>query len=286
MLDLFSIAENNVNTLRSVCNDSVINLADEHIVKIKEFKCWVENETLISININPFVFAELLNGAPFKNIHEIAHEDATITGIEKDEWLRKKLGKYYNKRMVFDKTFQYGENFKYGALNGGCCGLLSYFGKYCAVLAPNYHQTLDKCVCLLGDSLEVYFTGNENYFNYSSLCGQAIPYSYRHYLAAQQRINNIVDNPAIMWKQLLISDVRKSYFEVIFVGAPTITDFQCIRITKEHEDLMDDLIDKITGKRDTLLSDDEEVEVRIMLEDYRLLKYAEKEKIIKLVVLI
>jgi len=238
MLDLFDIATNNAKNIDKTFNETIANLSEPKSSAAKNFAQWVESMALIAINLRLFVITEILNGIPYKNIHEWAQEQAVLSGKNKDEILRERLKGFYDKRMAFDQAFQEGECFRYGALNAGGLGLSNY-GLYCTVLTHNFHDTLIHSACFSGDSLEICFSKSST-FDPTALIQSIAPFSHRHWLATSQLIADIDTAQQSDWSQLLISTDSKQYFEIIFIGEVTLNDLKCIRVsTKEYQQKWD-----------------------------------------------
>ncbi len=234
MLDLFDIADNNAKKINETFNETIANLSEPKAIEAKNFAQWVESMALISINLRLFVITEILNGIPYKNIHDWAQEQAALSGRKKDEILRERLKSFYDKRMAFDQAFQNGECFRYGALNAGGLGLPIY-APYCTVLTHNFHDTLKQSACLSGDSLEICFS-KSNKFDATNLTHSIAPFSHRHCLATNQLIAKIDITQKNDWSQLLISTDSNQYFEIIFIGAITLDDLHCVRLsTNEYQ---------------------------------------------------
>ena len=93
----------------------------------------------ISINMRQWVLNNFLIAGKYKNIYEVRREQGeelrSVRDLEisEEEALELHLGGYYNSRVAFERTFEDGEKFKYGALNRGGFGLKRY-GDYCVVL--------------------------------------------------------------------------------------------------------------------------------------------------------
>ncbi len=232
MLDLFAIATNNADYINKTFNETIASLSEPKAIEAKHFAQWVESKALISINLRLFVITEILNGIPYKNIHEWAQEQAVLSGRNKDEILRERLKGFYDKRMAFDQAFQKGECFRYGALNAGGFGLSNY-GLYCTVLTHNFHDTLNHSACFSGDSLEICFSKSST-FDPTVLIKSISPFSHRHWLATSQLIADIDAAQQNDWSQLLISTDFKQYFEIIFIGEVTVNDLKCVRVSTEE----------------------------------------------------
>lgn len=242
-MDIFALANNNIETLSKECEDTVKGLANEQLQLAKEFKEWVKKNAQISINLSPFVVSLMLEDAPYQNIHEVARRFAESTGESVDEVLRlflKHRRNYYEQRMAFDKKFAGAKSFRYGALNGGCTGVI-WYGTICGVLKQDFVAGLENCVCLPDDSLAMcHATGQ---FDPSDLCEQIAPYSLRHFLATQHRVTELSDTDREEWPELLISNpenpdksLKQRYFEIIFIGEVSLGSFGFFRLSDVYYD--------------------------------------------------
>ncbi len=232
MIDLFDIAASNADSINENFDEAIANLSDQKATNAKDFAQWVESKALISINLRLFVITEILNGIPYKNIHEWAQEQASLSGRKKDEILRERLKSFYDKRITFDQAFQEGESFRYGALNAGSLGL-SIYSPYCIVLRSSFHDSLAQITCHSGDSLEICFS-EVGKFNAAPLTQCVAPFSYRHKLATHRLITEINGSKEDDWQQLLISTDFKQYFEIIFKGDVNLNSLQCVRIDNDE----------------------------------------------------
>jgi hypothetical protein len=267
MLDLFDIAANNTDNINKNFDETIANLSEQKANEAKSFAHWVESMALISNKLRLFVITENLNGIPYKNIQEWAQEQAALSGRKKDEILRERLKKFYVQRMAFDQAFQKSEYFRYGALNAGGLGL-SIYGSYCTVLTRRFHDTLNQSVCLSGDSLKICFSKSSK-FNATALTQSIVPFSHRHKLTTNQLIAEIDAAQQNDWSQLLISTDSKQYFEVIFIGAVTLDDLQCVRVSTTEYQQKWDLAFANFG---TSLSEPERAEVQDFIQLLRAVK--------------
>jgi hypothetical protein len=267
MLDLFDIATNNAKNINKTFNETIANLSKPKAIKAKNFAQWVESMALISINLRLFVITEILNGMPYKNIHEWAQEQAALSGRKKDEILRERLKGFYDKRMAFDQAFQNGECFRYGALNAGGLGL-SIYAPYCTVLTHNFHDTLKQSACFSGDSLKNCFSKSSK-FDPTTLTQSIAPFSHRHWLATSQLIAEIDAAQKNDWSQLLISTDSKQYFEIIFIGDVTLNTLYCVRVSTNEYQRKWELTFANFGKS---LSEPERAEVQDFIQLLRAVK--------------
>jgi hypothetical protein len=267
MLDLFDIAANNAEKIDENFNGAIASLSGQKVINVNDFAQWVQSTALISVNLRLFVIVEILNGTPYKNIHEWAQEQAELSGRKKDEILRERLKGFYAKRMTFDQAFQQGERFRYGALNAGGLGL-SIYASYCSVLTSNFHNALKHSACLSGDSLDICFA-KSNEFDAKILTQSIAPFSHRHALAASQLIAKIDTVQKSEWSQLLISKDSKQYFEIIFIGAVTLNDLHCVRVSANEYQQKWDLA---FASFDRSLSEPERAEVQDFVQLLRAVK--------------
>ena len=243
MIDLFIQADNNKKPLSVACKNKVTKLAKKQRKLAKKFKRWVKENAQISINLSPFVVSLMLEDAPYQNIHEVARRFAESTGESVDEVLRLFLKDKYDQRMDFSKKIAHEESFRYGALNGGCTGVI-WYGTIRGVLKQDFVAGLENCVCLPDDSLAMcHATGQ---FDPTDVCKQVAPYSNRHLLAASDRLTELPNIDSKKWSELLISGLqnpekpaenpKQRYFEVVFIGEVSLGSFEFFRLSDVYQD--------------------------------------------------
>ena len=244
-LDLFALATNNATGLEDTFSNITGASTPEHATLIRDFALWVENETLISINVKLYVVGDLLTGRPHLNTYESALEAAALTGQETEDLVRLHLSTYYVKRTTFDRAFVDGERFRYGALYVGGAGLPEY-APYCLVLAKQFQDALTQAACLSGDSLKVCFRGDT--FDEDSLKQCAAPFrTHRHVLVAIERAKEVTTTPKGEWPNLIAGGGR--YFEVVFIGKVSLADLAFVSTLKSEYDRMLTLLLDSFGKK-------------------------------------
>ena len=97
----------------------------------------IYNTGRISINMRPSVLTDLVARRKYQNIYEWANEHATLSSRSVADILREKLGRYYERRVYFDDSFENGRAFRYGLLNIGGVGADRY-GQFCIVLKADF----------------------------------------------------------------------------------------------------------------------------------------------------
>ncbi len=261
MHDLFAIAENNRQRTEESCNGKLASLPLDQRDKAKEFKQWVCNQTHVSINMSLEVMARLINGESYLNAYEVAK----LRGMTVEAHLHEndKHG-YADKRIEFDKHFLRSDQFKYAALNGGCAGLYKYFEPYCVVLKPDFQQSLENvkpCACLPGNSLKRYFNNPSNKFEVKQLTEEVVPLSHRHHTVTQHRLTEIIASPKKHRQRLVLSDAKKSYFELIFIADVVFDNLHSIRVKHRKYYRHQKKADKLREAQENgiSLTDDKEV---------------------------
>jgi len=237
VLDLFAIARGNANAVQTAFDSVIAAMPPEHAALVREFAAWVEAEALISINVKLFVVVEFLNGGRHQNTHEWAREQSRLSGRSAEDALRERLQKFHDKRVAFDRAFEGGERFRYGALNAGGAGLPEY-APYCIVLTRVFQTSLSDVAYLPGDSLEICVAADGS-FDVSVVESRVAPQTHRHLLVAKERASEVPPTDKPDWAGLVAS--RRRYFEVVFVGEVCLNTVKCVRVLKTEYDRMWDM---------------------------------------------
>jgi hypothetical protein len=245
MLDLFAIARGNADAVQTAFESVVASMPPEQAAVVREFATWVEAEALISINVKLFVIVEFLNGGRYQNIYEWAQEQSRLSGRSAEDALRERLHKFYARRVTFDRAFKDGEQFRYGALNGGGAGLPEY-DPYCVVLARNSVISLGDIACLPGDSLKICFAADGT-FDPTLVESRTAPHTHRHLMAAKERASEVPLADKGEWPELVASPGR--YFEVVFIGDVSLNTVDCVRVLKTEYDRMWDMAFASFGRK-------------------------------------
>lgn len=245
LLDLFAIAKGNANAVQTAFDSAVTAMPPDQAALVREFAAWVEAEALVSINVKLFVVVEFLNGGRYQNMYEWAQEQARLSGRSADDALRERLHKYYEKRVTFDRAFNDGERFRYGALNGGGAGLPEY-DPYCVVLTRDFQTSLSDIACLPGDSLDIFFAADGT-FDAAVVQSRTAPHTHRHLMAAKERANEVPLTNERDWAGLVASPGR--YFEVVFICDVALDTVECVRMLETEYDRMWDMAFASFGRK-------------------------------------
>lgn len=232
MINLFEVAENNVERIKSSLDAAAAELVEDQSIVFQSFLVWVRANVNISINIRLFVLVELLNGEPYKNIYEWAAEQADLSGRRREDILRERLGPFYHRRLTFDAALADGQRIRYGCLNFGSAGLTQY-GPYCIVLEEDIIDLADAIACWSGDSLQVCFLSDGS-FDLSPIQASAVPYNSVQLLVGEECGTEAAKAPEEEWPNLLTSGDH--YFEVALIGDVTRERVARVRVLRSEYD--------------------------------------------------
>jgi len=163
-------------------------------------------------------------------MYEWAEEQALLCSRPVEEILREKLGRFFNRRINFDRTFEDGRRFRYGVLNIGGVGA-DHYGIFCAVLNSDFVGPDTLIAYLMRDSLTTYMP-TEAKINITTLRQEVATHSHRHYLAALKHAGELATSNRSDWARMVCCDDR--YSEAIFVKDVDLPSIAAVRV-KEAE---------------------------------------------------
>lgn len=245
MIDLFAVARGNAHAVQEAFDSAAASMPTDQAALLREFAAWIEAEALVSINVKLFVIVEFLNGGRYQNTYEWAQEQARLSGRCAEDIMRERLHKFYDKRVAFDRAFNSGEQFRYGALNGGGAGLPEY-DPYCAVLTRDFQTSLTHIAWLPGDSLKICFAADDS-LDTTVVESRTAPDTHRHLLAATERASEVPPADKRDWAGLVASPGR--YFEAVFLGDVSLNTVKCVRVLKTEYDRMWDMAFASFGRK-------------------------------------
>lgn len=231
MFRLSDLASDNETSIESAFDSAVRTLSPEGADLLNRFASWIETETFIAVNTRLYVVTNILSGSRYLNTYEWAEEQSALSGRDVDEILREQLRDFYSKRIAFEKEFEDGRRFRYGALNAGGMGLATKYSNYCVILKRDFQSSLREVAVLPGDSLLICFQDDGN-FDVESLKRNVCPFAKRPQLVASERVNEVVNGDIDDWPKLVVSDSK--YFEVIFLGDIDASSIECVRISRRE----------------------------------------------------
>jgi hypothetical protein len=228
MLNLFDIAESNSPRWEKAFRE----LADQQ-AKVAQFAEWVRQAGRISMNRSWSTLTRLTQGDTLKNHYEIAQEMANRNGGDPEDFLKASLKGFYQRRVAFDRAFENGELFRYGALNGGCVGT-EKFGPVCLIFSIATQESLANFACLLpGDSLFLCTDAAEK-LNEERVRNLVGPFRQRAEYACVHRTTAISRAEKSSWKRVLLNagDEQNGCIEVIFLGSINLKSLDAVRLSK------------------------------------------------------
>lgn len=238
-MNLFDIAAGNAERLAARISARRAELKEGERASLDAFTERVERDGRIAINMRQSVLSSFLTSASYQNIYDWARARARRSSKSEEEILRERLGGFYERRITFDRAFDGGDRFRYGALNIGGPGATTY-GSFCAVIGEEAPAELLDVAYLPADSLMTYVRPVPGMPNREEVDDEAIlddsaPHQSRHHLAALKLDRKIHASPEPRWPALLSS--CSDYVEALFVGDLRPADLQCIRMARADHDI-------------------------------------------------
>jgi hypothetical protein len=212
------------------------------------FVAQVETAGRLAVNMHRWVLARflMLDGG-YRNVYGVAGDLENRTGFPSEQFLRARLGSYYERRIAFDGRLDGSERLLYGALNVGGLGA-ARFGIFCVVFRSSFAAGLAELAYLWADSLETYLLPG-GAVDEERLCRDACLHSHRHYLAGLKHGAEACRRGEAEWPPLVCSE--HSFIEAIFAGDPGPGDVEAVRMERaEYKRYTVALPDALRGRLD------------------------------------
>ncbi len=235
-MNIFDLANANSANLTDKLNTLMQQADANEVDMLNAFMKELKNQGTISINLKLSVLIDFFIFEEYQNIYDYSNTVAGLTGKNEDDVLKNKLGSYYTKRNTFDQFFDNAKSFKYGALNAGGLGAIKY-GEIGIILKKEVFEQTNNSVFVKDDSLNEYM-GNNQIFDIASFEKDIANWDHKHLLALIKHNNDII-NTSKEYYELLFKD--DGYIEAIFLYDFTLIDLQCVKISKEDNELYYDL---------------------------------------------
>ena len=232
LMNLFAIALANAGTLAQALEELLASVSADEAIRLSKFSERIQRDGRISINMRQSVLISFLVFSEHQNIYEWADEKARESGVLRDTILREKLGRYYWRRTTFDSAFEEGERFRYGTLNIGSSGALSY-GEFCVVLHHGVSARGSEVAYLRSDSLKTYIKRGPA-LDEEGVRRDAAPHSHRHCLAAVKHANELGSYSEDTWPLLVCS--ASEFIEAVFGGSFTAREVEVVRMPRREHD--------------------------------------------------
>jgi hypothetical protein len=153
-IDLFALARANEQVLSNRREEHRSFLSGEHLARFDRFCAKVEAEGGISVNMKPWKLRAFLERGRYLSAYQDAEVRAHASGRSVDDEHRERQQAHYERRALFEGTFEDGERFLYGALNIGGVGAVEY-GLFCVFLDSAAASPF-RCAYVPDNSLERY----------------------------------------------------------------------------------------------------------------------------------
>jgi hypothetical protein len=254
MLDLFHIARDNSPALETRLTLLRSGTSDETKAVLEKFSEFVRHEGRVTINMRPIALISFLALGSHQNTYEWADGRAEESGRPTEEIIRERLGKFYGPRTTFDRSFENGEGFRYGALNAGGIGPCVY-GDYCTVLRNELFEGAELVAYLRSDSLKTYMRPDGS-LDEELLCKECAPHSHRHLFAALKHAPELPSEREERWPTLLCSD--SDFIEAVFSAKLLPSGLEAVRLkSSQYKELFEFGFEnfrvKLTDERRTLV---------------------------------
>ena len=233
-MNIFDIANQNLDNLKTQYKLLKERYGNQNNLDIlSKFVKLMKDKWTISINMRQWVLNNFLIAGKYKNIYEVRREQGeelrSVRDLEisEEQALERHQGGYYNSRVTFDRTFEDGEKFKYGALNVGGLGLKKY-GEYCVIIKREQSEEYSSLAFIKEDSLN-YIDGH--HVNIEQLSQDMANKECVHPMVTLKHENDIGGIPADEWASMICCD--ESYIEAITKDEIKNSHIESVRMSKE-----------------------------------------------------
>jgi hypothetical protein len=226
-MNFFSMCAENDPKLGERFQELLRGLGAAEVETLTRFAETVAAGGKIAVNMRPTVLQDLLASGRWFNIHEWAESIVSKSTKTKQVILQEKLQDFYERRIAFDRYFQQGESFRYGALNIGGLGA-ERFGEFCVVLRQESMMTTTEVGYLQSDSLKTYVT--DEGVDGDTLAVGCSTDSGKHLLCALKHVEDLIGLAESRWPQMVCNP--DEYVEVIFLGGLGADKLHAVRISR------------------------------------------------------
>jgi hypothetical protein len=268
-MNIFDIANQNLDSLKTRYKLLKEKYEDQDNFGIfSKFVKLVKDKWSISINMRQGVLNNFLIAGKYKNVYEVKKEQGgelrkvRKLEISEEQAVKRHLKDYYKSRVTFDRTFEDGAKFKYGALNIGGLGLKKY-GDYCVVIKREQSEDYTSLALIKEDSLNYV---EEDHLNIERLSQDIANRECVHTLVALKHENDIEGIPTDELASMICCN--ECYVEAITTDDILNKHIESVRMSKKDYHLYYDYLYKnfLSELSTSELSD---IVKRYWLEDFR-----------------
>lgn len=237
-LDLFALAQANGDAISKQFEEQRAAMAGDDAVRLDTFCERVKTQGGISINMKPRKLVTFLLHGRYLTVREIAAQLAAVSGRSAEEELRLMQGSYYERRVLFEESFEDGERFLYGALNIGGAGASEY-GVFCVFLGDETFRAIRNAF-VPDNSLDLYVRSALMLaLDDGALRKEVAAPAQRHCLAALKHACDMASVEPVDWPTMLCC--RERFVEAIFVGDVSPELITELRISRNEMRRLSDL---------------------------------------------
>ena len=244
-MNVFDLANQNSDSLRTRYELLKENYADQNdLDMLSDFVQLVKDKWAMSINMRQWVLNNFLIAGKYKNVYELKKErgeeivKVRQLEIPLEKAIEKHLKGYYKSRVTFDRNFEDGEKFKYGALNIRGLGIKKY-GEYCVVIKRQQLEEHSSLAFIKEDSLNYV---DNHHVNIKKLSQDIANRECVHILVILKHENDIGRIPADKCASMICCD--ENYIEVITKDEILNSHIESVRMSKKDYRLYYDYLFK------------------------------------------
>jgi hypothetical protein len=126
--DLFQLARENAQVLEARWQSVLAATSGSKRSALGRFEAKIKTTARIAVNMNARKLQSFAERAELQNPIQFARRRPPDEGGDAETLLRQSQGKWYERRVCFDRAFVRGEEFQYGSLHLGGPGLTGYGG--------------------------------------------------------------------------------------------------------------------------------------------------------------
>ena len=264
-MNIFDMADQNSHNLKNRYSQLEERYgAQNDLNALREFVRFVKDKWTLSINMRQGMLNSFLIAGRYKNIYEVKRgvggelRKVRPLEISEEQAVEKHLKSRYKLRITFDRTFEDGEKFKYGALNIGGLGLKRY-GEYCVVIKRKQSKECSVLAFIKEDSLNYYVDGHR--VDIEKLSRDIANRECIPILAVLKHENDVEKFLAGEWAPIICRD--ESYIEAITTDDILNNHIGSVRMSKKDYLLFYDYLYK------DFISELSDAEKRYRLGDFR-----------------
>jgi hypothetical protein len=209
----------------------------------------IEDKWSVSINMPPERIHRFLSLGHCDSIHgyieslERTIEKTSDIDVDREALYRGLLKNWKDKRIAFEKTFDNGKSFKYGALNVGGIGIVGRYGYFCVILDRSEAEKYLSLVFIMCDSLRNYVDDN-CCVNNKKLEKEVSNRNHVQILASAKHKEDIGLTPTNEWSKMICSDTN--YIEAIIQDDIKVEHIGIVYIKKsKFDELYNDIFNKL-----------------------------------------